>query len=284
MWNLNLLSEEKEKSYYNLLAEKIKKELCASKVKSLSDNDIERILLSKPEELYELEGVFPDKAMAKTIFNYDKIIKGDFAYKIADIIGVNTCVYCNKQYVFTVGKGKQGIIRPEFDHYLPKSKYPLFALSLYNLIPSCHNCNNKKSTMEPPVVGLKEMNPYNNKVKDKFRFTYHIKENGFPSSVRIANKGKLDGKVDKFLDLFNIQEIYNAHTNYELKELYEFATKYSNTYLQDVLNRTMSDLRLSQENAYRILFGTELFEDKDNNRPLSKFKRDILTELKILNS
>ena len=36
-----------------------------------------------------------------------------------------------------------------------------------------------------------------------------------------------------------------------------------------------------QEEAYRVLFGTELFKDKDNDRPLSKFKRDILIELGV---
>ncbi|KAA6326870.1 hypothetical protein EZS27_024077 [termite gut metagenome] len=68
----------------------------------------------------------------------------------------------------------------------------------------------------------------------------------------------------------------------ELNELYNFATKYSDTYLRGILSKIGLDLHVSQEEAYRILFGTELLEDKDNDRPLSKFKRDILKELKII--
>ncbi len=37
-------------------------------------------------------------------------------------------------------------ISSELDHFLPKSKYPLFAVSPYNLIPCCKDCNTAKSS------------------------------------------------------------------------------------------------------------------------------------------
>ncbi|TCL67476.1 hypothetical protein EV196_10232 [Mariniflexile fucanivorans] len=33
------------------------------------------------------------------------------------------------------------MIKPELDHYYPKSLYPYFGVSFYNLIPSCQSCN-----------------------------------------------------------------------------------------------------------------------------------------------
>jgi hypothetical protein len=128
------------------------------------------------------------------------------------------------------------------------------------------------------------MNPYLTDSKDEyFEFTYKIcQDKLLPASVQIKDRENLDDKVKRFLDTFKIREIYNAHTDLELKDLYIFATKYSKTYLRDVLTQIMSDLKLSQEEAYRILFGSEMFPDKDNDRPLSKFKRDIAKQLGLI--
>lgn len=41
-------------------------------------------------------------------------------------------------------------------------------------------------------------------------------------------------------------------------------------------------VNLSKEEVYRLAFGTHLTEDKFDRRPLSKMKRDILTELGIV--
>lgn len=43
------------------------------------------------------------------------------------------CSYCEKGDV------------SELDHLLPRSKFPIFAVTPVNLIPSCHECNNNKS-------------------------------------------------------------------------------------------------------------------------------------------
>lgn len=223
------------------------------------------------------------KNCIKEMFNYKKFISSNkiISYEIAKMIGVNTCVYCNRQYIFTVCTEKEKIVRPEFDHYLPKSKYPFLALSLYNLIPSCHLCNsNCKGTKKLP----EDMNPYLTKKDiDYFRFSYKPDRYGYPESIKIRNIEKTRrAKIKKLLDCFKIKEIYNYHTKLELSELYLFATKYSDTYLKNILYSVGIKLNISQEEAYRILFGSELLDEKDNDRPLSKFKRDILKELKII--
>lgn len=43
----------------------------------------------------------------------------------------------------------------ELDHFLPSSSYPEFSIYTYNLIPSCHRCNNLKRTF-----GHVAFNPY----------------------------------------------------------------------------------------------------------------------------
>lgn len=290
MWHLKYIDEKMENEYYKLLCENVKSEFAKYGIKiSLTDKELKQILIAKPDKLYamknELKAKFSsmNKEEIKNIFDYKSFIvdKKDVSYKIAKLIGVNTCVYCNRQYIFTVDDdaNNKHIARPEFDHYLSKSEYPFFALSLYNLIPSCHICNsNCKGTAKLD----ENLNPYLTENRDYFKFTYHIDKSGLPSSVQIKDIEKLNDNVKEFLETFKIQEIYNCHTNFELRELYNFATKYSCTYLQGILKNMKIDMQVSQEEAYRILFGTELLEDNDNKRPLSKFKRDILKELRVI--
>ena len=54
------------------------------------------------------------------------------------------------------------------------------------------------------------------------------------------------------------------------------------TYLQTLLDKLLKHYKLSKADVYRMLFGTELEASKNLNRPLSKLKRDILTEIGIL--
>lgn len=318
MWHLEYLSAKQEEEYFRLIFDEAKKKrdrIAISSVrKYLTNKRLKEILISKPDALYSntneyksslfLNNEYDIAIKAKSakiknkaqndlvtkyqsvfdVFDYDKFIvkNRDVAYTIAQIIGQNTCVYCNRNYVFTVDdENNNHITRPEFDHYLLKSKYPFFALSLYNLIPSCHICNsNCKGTKELSL----EMNPYLTEKKEYFKFSYNIDKNGFPSSVKIEDIDILKkNEVIKLLQCFKIKEIYDYHTNIELRDLYAFATKYSDTYLQNILSMIHSDFKFSsQEEAYRILFGTELLDEKDNNRPLSKFKRDILKELGVI--
>ncbi|MGO8608650.1 hypothetical protein ACC848_37385, partial [Rhizobium johnstonii] len=62
-------------------------------------------------------------------------------YQLTQKLGIKVCCYCNRQYTFSLSKGKNKITRPELDHFLPKNENPLLALSFFNLIPSCTICN-----------------------------------------------------------------------------------------------------------------------------------------------
>lgn len=82
-----------------------------------------------------------------------------FSEKIAEFIledetgcinTIQTCFYCNKSYINSY-KTKEDISKRQFDldHFIPKTKCPMFALCLYNLVPSCQICNSRiKSTEE----------------------------------------------------------------------------------------------------------------------------------------
>lgn len=88
----------------------------------------------------EEEKPFRDKLIEK--MGYKKR-RSDFYPKYFQKLGVKACVYCNSQLTVTVnsyeykkdGSIKQDEVKEKFqvDHYLPKSEYPCFSISLFNL-------------------------------------------------------------------------------------------------------------------------------------------------------
>lgn len=297
MWHLEFLSKDKEEEYYNIIKDKMieaRDSLKDEKQKNyLTDENLKLIVLKKPSELYDMveelkENLYIEgKCMQEIydLFNYKKFISSnkEVSYKIANLIGVNCCVYCNRQYTLTIEKDGSKIVRPEFDHFFPKKKYPFFALSLYNLIPSCHICN---SNCKGEKVVNRNLNPYATlSGKDFFKFSYKLKPDGgyevFTKDLKEINEDH--GKaVKKYLECFKIEEIYNGHANTELKDLILLTQKYSESYIKEILPKNFGGMTIEAEEAYRLIFGTEAYGKNDQNRPFSKFKRDILKELGII--
>lgn len=65
--------------------------------------------------------------------------KGD-NISLLENLGVVVCPYCNRDYINSRGNS----FGANFDHFFDKDDFPFFALSLYNLIPSCATCNRIK--------------------------------------------------------------------------------------------------------------------------------------------
>ena len=64
------------------------------------------------------------------------------------MLGGEVCPYCNRLFVSTVPGEKGKSVRPQLDHYWSKSHYPVFTLSILNLIPSCRVCNHIQGESE----------------------------------------------------------------------------------------------------------------------------------------
>lgn len=224
------------------------------------------------------------------IFDYDGAIGNSKSksYWLAKHIGRNSCTYCNRQYTLTVsGKNNdERITRPAFDHWFPKSRFPLLSLNLYNLIPCCAVCNS--GAKGDKVFQLtKFVHPYEQKDDDpKFKFVPAIADKNKGEWTIVLDRDKVaHPEVDNTIKAFELDEIYNMHGPLEVKEMMEFAQAYSNTYLLQIYNQMKKDfgaVAFSQEDVYRILFGTESVPAKFLDRPLSKMKHDILEYLGII--
>jgi hypothetical protein len=221
------------------------------------------------------------------VFDYDSFISGHkiTSYKLAKALNRNTCTYCNRLYTITIEErdkdtgrfnDENRITRPQFDHWYSKKKYPVLALSFYNLIPSCSVCNS--SIKGDTAFDLStHHHPYLDKMFNEFKFTFKLK-NVHESNVRIIVVG--GSKTVKTLNEFKILEIYNGHSGLELTDMLELKFKYSEDYLRTLFNDTFKSLHVSEKEAYRLVFGVEFEDEFFHKRPFSKFKKDILGELR----
>jgi hypothetical protein len=216
----------------------------------------------------------------KTLFMYE----GGFerktspysTYNLAKNLNINTCIYCNRIYTKTVVKPHK-ITRPEFDHWYPKSTYPLLALSFYNLIPSCHICNS--SVKSATIMNTNDyLHPYIPHVID-FKFSYWIES---VNKYNFHIKRPFPSKEHNTIKAFKIEEIYETHRD-EINDLVRLRRLYSIDYLLKLksLLKTV-DSNVSMEEIYRLAFGTHYNEDNFYKRPLSKMKKDILEELGMI--
>lgn len=215
------------------------------------------------------------------IFNYSKCISGkkEVSYEIASTLNINTCTYCNRLYTNTIiTEKKEKVSRPDFDHWFPKKKFPILALSFYNLIPSCTVCNSKLK--RDKILDYNEyLHPYINDENTEFNFSYH-KKTLIDNNVKIRTTN--NPKVHKTLELFKINEVYNAHSDSELRDLLDLRYKYSDNYIKILFEDTFNNIEIGKDEVYRLIFGTEPNRKDFHKKPFSKFKSDLLKELGIV--
>lgn len=251
------------------------------------------LLVGDPSELQRLNDLYNPritndinvKESVEYVFNYDdwfvkKTISRYSAYHLANSLDINTCVYCNRNYTNTVitNEGEK-IIRPEFDHYFDKGKNPLLALSFFNLIPSCHICNSNVKHSATFKLDS-HIHPYVDNKIDEVLFSYKFDLNS-KDGLKIKVSADDCERTQKTIEEFAIEEIYNSHTDI-VYDLLKTRQAFSERYLEILSNDLLKDIVISDDELYRLVFGTELKSDNFVNRPMSKFKSDILKELGII--
>lgn len=267
---------------------------------------LKALLTSEPAKLVRLEqtikGEFaalpeaerPSNKDLETIMGYAAVFDSESkskAFWLAKAVGKNTCVYCNRQYVFTVEKGdgtrkEDRIARPVFDHWFAKSKHPLLSLSLFNLIPSCSICNSSVKGSDEYSLDT-HIHPY-------------VHEDGHPDfSFRVSAAAKKEllwevkldaapgSKEERTINDLCLNEQYTMHGATEVSDLMTFKQKYPTGYLKQLMSDILKDAAnnghsVTIEEVYRMLFGTELQENKFLDRPLSKMKHDILQDMGVI--
>jgi len=233
-------------------------------------------------QFHRLYQLYPMEARAFQLYmsnKYKRMCRED-AYWLAKELNVNTCPYCNRQYTFTIDKQKK--IRPQFDHFLSKSKYPHLALSFYNLIPCCPTCNHIKSDNANIILY-----PYTEGFHDKCRF--HVNHMGF-----ILNNDKIAIQLDAMphcdelfiekcknsIETFALKELYEQHSDY-IEEMVIKAYSYNDDYYEGIVEN-FSKIGKTKSEIHRLIFGNYIDRASNEKRPLSKLTSDLLEQMGIV--
>lgn len=206
---------------------------------------------------------------------YNNLKKYDFIKKI----GVDTCPYCNRNYIYALDKKSK--IKPQIDHFYPKGLFPVLAVSCYNLVPSCQTCNGfgAKEEKDPHKYLLKS--PYLYKIDD-IKFSYNIKSINILNPL--INKSSIDVLIKtaltKHLDVFKIKEFYNLHSDHVLELIIKSQLKYSDEYRKHL--KSFVGLKLNDKEIDRMIIGNYADEDEIHKRPLAKLYQDIGRELNLI--
>ncbi len=279
---------------------------------------LKEIIISEPKELLELEKALKTKypfiinaydsfkepvrrLLLLSVFNYNKFSnkigfpknksKSSYweRYDLADELNVNTCAYCNRIYTFTIFNidGK-GIVSPTIDHFFDKAKNPLFALSFYNLIPSCTNCNSTLKGQEEFTLE-DYVHPYLSGFGEHAKFSYTALDTdatkGESKNLKIYIKPKptspIKDQIEKSTELFQLDKIYSEHADY-VQELIKKKIMSNSRYLEILRFDTYKNLNLSLEESYRLAFGNYFLEKDFQKRPLAKLTKDLVEELKMI--
>lgn len=180
---------------------------------------------------------------------------------------VNTCPYCNRHYTFIIENiNSSESFRPQFDHFYPKSRYPYLALSLYNLIPCCADCNQKKGEK------IIDYYPYDDEFGDKCKFEIDY--------ANYISGGSIKGKFhteNQNISVFKLEELYNGHSDY-IEEIIEKAYAYNADYFKGLFDSFLS-IGKSPSEINRLIFGNYIDVSEHKKRPLSKLTKDILDQI-----
>lgn len=168
------------------------------------------------------------RALIKKMFTYrgsgSSKVAG-FFMKYAKELEICTCCYCDTAYVnaYKTVKGMRNHF--DLDHYLPKSKCPLAALSLYNFVPSCPVCNErlkKDFLLGDDVVSTDSLCP----TSELYQFTEIVKMMIMPKQAKdVYFNLSFEDNSDKFRICFKMppDSIYRKEVElFKLEERYEF--------------------------------------------------------------
>lgn len=160
----------------------------------------------------------------------------DIRHQLIDSLNIKTCPYCNRQYITSWGGEKT---TAELDHYYQKALFPLFSLSSFNFIPSCHVCN---SLMKGGKY-KETLYPYAYAADEYIKFEITLKANqkqknivdiwlgkGKRSMIDINNIYKLEivnlcnnevvkKLINNEIELFRLRELYANHLDQAINVL-----------------------------------------------------------------
>ena len=241
------------------------------------NEEIKKIIRNGQNEEKKDDTIIKNRVLGFGDF-YKNFSNSKQAYDILDILKVNVCPYCNRQYTFTVRDEENEKIRPQFDHFYPQAKYPYLGISIYNLVPSCGLCNQRKLDTSPENF----LYPYEESFEDKgiyFEVSNVVGNLLNQEQIKVSLQPKENQKevIKQYNDSYKIELLYNEHAPYISELLYKNFV-FNDDAIKSIYN-SYKELFDSPSELKRLIFGNYDPENY-NQRPLSKLTNDIMQQLK----
>lgn len=197
----------------------------------------------------------------ESLFNYKKFIekKGDWnAYTLVGCHGLRICPYCQLHHVnYHNSETKDALdLRPPLDHFLPKSRYPYLAVSLQNLVPSCHQCNSSIKRDTDP--GRLMPHPFD--TAESVNISFQVQTSAvMPQQLKLEDltlQVKGSGNWDQYEKFFRLNERYQwyVHEVFDMLERRSQLTEYD-AVMRSLLNNTSYVLGFQRSDAHRRALG-----------------------------
>ncbi len=183
-------------------------------------------------------------------------------------VDFRVCIYCNRNFISNFHTKKATRATYTLDHFYQKDKYPIFSLSLYNLIPSCAVCNTN-------IKGTRDIEQYNNPYSPSYNFENEAKFKLMPHyRAKLVTTNSL---CDDYIRDFYHNEVYETHT----LEVKEFVKK-REVFTDDMIKKISKLTHHSESRIKAFLFGDVLYKRNTDSESLGKLKVDIAKELRII--
>lgn len=265
------------REYNRLRGENAKKKDDAAKARELQLKDEYDFLIYFAEHSYE--------NMRNQKINIENAGLTELPECIVSALGIRTCPYCNRGFI---GVTKGHLLGVQLDHFYNRHSFPLFAVSLYNLVPCCGTCNHIKSDdMKEIISPYDEDADFDNEV----HFTYEIPKADTAVSVGGKRQLKIEavdpssekGKLyNNNIELFRLNDAY-AFQELEAEKFYEKMIAYPESRLQEIENHFImnSDHSVKAADLEEALFREYFTEPSDYAlKPMAKFYRDLYYNIK----
>ncbi|HAF27924.1 MAG TPA: hypothetical protein DCG75_02650 [Bacteroidales bacterium] len=282
---------KRQKAFYNFLLQK-------------NHFNLKRLIVSRPIELEEIKNEIDSiiqqtdyksgtsvnsiqtkfgSLLAEDIFNYKSFRKSTYCRQLVIDLGLQhaTCPYCNDNKIdiidISTEDDNEKITKAylDLDHFMPKSQNPFFALSFFNLIPSCHSCNSSEKG-DKPFTNITHTNPYYKCFNDQYFFKLHHKcvvdgDFGIENPIQLE---LINGCTDKNGEDLRIHQRYKNGN-------YESALKLVRLYKNHQDKFDSEKLKIAFKEL--LLQDTPLNKNEILKYSLGKLKRDIIKQIDIHN-
>lgn len=188
---------------------------------------------------------------------------------LIDSLDVSVCPYCNRNYVFS----KDNADTCDLDHFIPEGKYPVFAASFYNLIPSCPVCNRKKNEKDFRFYP----HDLESDIDHEIVFSYIPTDVDYMTNAKsiVVDVRSVPPNLHKVqIETLELDKIYRHHSDVA-HDIVKKSLIFNEVYVQNLYHE-FEGIFSSEAEVTELIYGAPPKSNEYGMWPLSKMTADLL--------